>query len=363
MDAKDSEASPKISWDWGMAYDLFFSLSVLHSPAEFGLRGAWAKGVRSRLPVNERKTLEEAAMIIHYPLPWIFSLPDPKDAETAIRKLGDEPAAERLFVCCFGSEDDSEMATLFRDIGARGSWTAEDLEKIQEMLKGEKSAGMKKKHFETMLNWWANPAQSGDRYLDALRAYYEVFFAEEEVRIRPYLQEALERAQELADKMSFDELLVELSQGIRFISGFEMDELVLVPSYWITPLVTWGKLGENKGILAFGGRPSDASLVPGEAVPDALLGSLKAMADPTRLRILRYLASESLTPTQLSHRLRLRAPTVVHHLKRLRLARLVYLSLEDGGEKRYALRDGSIANIVAELTSFLEKTDAAEQED
>ncbi len=360
MDSNNSEKSPTITWDWGTAYDLFFSLAVLHSPAEFGLRGAWAKGVRSRLPVSERKTLEEAVKVINFPLHWIFALSDPKEAETALRTLEDIPAEERLPTLCFEPGDKSEKTSFYREIAARGKWTNDDFTQIQESYQSEKSTGLQKKHFEMTLNWWANPAQSGERYLVALRTYYEVFFAEEENRIRPYLQEALVRAKKLAEKLPFGDLLEELSQGVRFVSGFEMDELILVPSYWITPLVTWGKIGKGRGILVFGGRPSDASLVPGETVPDALLGSLKAMADPTRLRILRYLASESLTPSQLARRLRLRAPTVVHHLKRLRLARLVYMSLEEGGEKRYALRKGSIDNNVGELAAFLEQNKTTE---
>jgi hypothetical protein len=37
---------PRLHWDYGTAYDLFVSLMVLHKPSKFGLRGAWAKGVR-----------------------------------------------------------------------------------------------------------------------------------------------------------------------------------------------------------------------------------------------------------------------------------------------------------------------------
>ena len=48
----------KILWDQGTAYDFFTSLYVLHFPDEFGLRGAWAAGVRSRLPSKARDFLE-----------------------------------------------------------------------------------------------------------------------------------------------------------------------------------------------------------------------------------------------------------------------------------------------------------------
>ena len=51
--------SPKLFWDWGTAYDFFVSLSVLHNPQTFGLRAAWAAGMRSRLPSGERESLEQ----------------------------------------------------------------------------------------------------------------------------------------------------------------------------------------------------------------------------------------------------------------------------------------------------------------
>ncbi|MBG0786260.1 MAG: hypothetical protein H0S79_14280, partial [Anaerolineaceae bacterium] len=54
----------QILWDQGSAYDLFISLRILHKPDEFGLRPSWAAGVRSRLPLSLRETLEQATQII-----------------------------------------------------------------------------------------------------------------------------------------------------------------------------------------------------------------------------------------------------------------------------------------------------------
>jgi DNA-binding transcriptional ArsR family regulator len=93
--------------------------------------------------------------------------------------------------------------------------------------------------------------------------------------------------------------------------------------------------------------------VPGEAVPDLLFQTLKALADPTRLRILRYLSAEPLTPAQLSRRLRLRAPTVIHHLHALRLARLVHLIISHEG-RRYEARREAIRNGWAMLEEYLD---------
>jgi len=86
-------------------------------------------------------------------------------------------------------------------------------------------------------------------------------------------------------------------------------------------------------------------------VPDALLHGLQALGDPTRLRILRYLAEGAHTPTELARRLRLRPPTVVHHLHVLRLAGLVYLTVE-GRQRRYAARTEQMEALWGQLRAF-----------
>jgi DNA-binding transcriptional ArsR family regulator len=108
----------------------------------------------------------------------------------------------------------------------------------------------------------------------------------------------------------------------------------------------------SKMLFLFGARPADQSLIPGEVVPDALYQALKALADPTRLRILRYLTNQPMTPAELARRLRLRAPTVIHHLDSLRLARLVVVTLDAEG-KRYAVRADAVAAVCDLLSQFL----------
>jgi DNA-binding transcriptional ArsR family regulator len=105
--------------------------------------------------------------------------------------------------------------------------------------------------------------------------------------------------------------------------------------------------------VLFGARPAEVALVPGEVVPDAMLRALKALSDPTRLLILRYLSDQPLTPSQLARKLRLRAPTVTHHLSALRLAGLVYVSLDEEEEKRYTVREAVVADTFKSIHKFI----------
>jgi DNA-binding transcriptional ArsR family regulator len=85
---------------------------------------------------------------------------------------------------------------------------------------------------------------------------------------------------------------------------------------------------------------------------------MKAMSDPTRLRILHILSHEALIPAELARRLRLRDQTVTHHLQILRLAGLVQIDLGSGEGKykeTHATRSEAIAAAYATLQQFLEK--------
>jgi DNA-binding transcriptional ArsR family regulator len=352
---------PALNWDMGTAYDMFVSLTVLHDPARFGVRPAWAAGVRARLPAAERQTLEEylaaGQQLIPVPFQWIYRLPKPKDGAAVLQTLQKVPAADRLE--CIAVVPDwpgDKFVDTLRGVAARGDWEGKDLEAVAASYR---RLGRKRppppERLTAMLDVWARPEEFGERYLAALRAYYDVFFREEELRIGPALQAALSRAQALAQQLSQADLLEELSKGLRFEEHPGDSAVVLVPSYWCTPLMFFGMVAKDREIRLFGARPPNASLDPGEVVPDKLLRALKALSDPTRLRILRYLSEEPLSPAQLSRRLRLRAPTVTHHLKALRLAELVQLTLGEGQEsKGYATRAGAVAAAFSLLQDFLE---------
>jgi DNA-binding transcriptional ArsR family regulator len=351
----------KLVWDLGTAYDLFISLHVLHNPDRFGLRGSWAAGVRSRLPVDERKILEKMDLVFWIPVHWIQHLQTPKDGQIVLSQLGKIRPGERLVTLAMPPSLAPEISELLQEVEGRGSWTEAEFDRLRSFYK-TRGRPIRQGQIETILDVWASAAEFGEGYLRGLSAYYEVFFAEEERRILPALRQSLERSQQMAARLDDESLLAELSQGVHFEAALFQpgSTLVLIPSYWSTPLVIYDRLGENSWFIVFGGRPVDASLVPGEFVPDTMLQALKTLADPTRLRILRYLSDKPMTPTQLARHLRLRAPTVVHHLSELRLAGLVHLTIENSekkSERRYAARLESIPKLFDTLQAFLLQED------
>ncbi len=357
------QTKPHFIWDVSTAYDLFISLEVLHDPGRFGLRGNWAAGVRSRLPAPQREFLQH--LYKNHPLwllPWVVSLPRPKDGAAVLQHLAAIPPAERLPAVSLGCLEE-EYKELLLAVKERGGWDEKDKARLAGLAqKTSRREGKSKKvpgaEIEATLHRWANSAQFGEAFLAALTAYYELFYQEEEQRILPVLQASAVKAQALAATRPLTETLNELSQGLHFNENKvnQIRELVMIPSFWTTPLAYLGPLepgGEAaRWAFVFGGRPPEMSLVPGEVVPDVLHQTLKALADPTRLRILRYLSQEPLTPAELARRLRLRPPTVTHHLDALRLARLVHVTLNRQG-RCYEARQEDIDAACRRLAAIL----------
>lgn len=352
---------PIILWDSGTAYDLFISLHVLQNPDRLGLRGAWAAGVRSRLPNSEREFLQDIMEFLFLPLGWVYQLPEPKNAQNVLDALAAIPADKRLATLDLHPTDRYGYNLIFQRVAERGQWNAADKNELEAIISKSFGNGLsvqeKKRRNQAVsreLDWWTRAEEFGERFLPALQAYYDVFFAEDEIRIEPALREAQERAQELARSLPFPDLLEELSQGVQLERTWQAQEVVLVPTFWGSPLLYFSDVTPSRRLIAYGGRPSTASIVPGEVIPDALFQALKALADPTRLRILRFLMQEPLTPAELARRLRLRPPTVIHHLHALRLAQLVQLRIGEQG-RQYAVRPDSIRATFGALGNFLEQ--------
>jgi len=344
----------RLLWDKGSAYDLFVSLWILHRPDEFGLRPSWAAGVRSRLPVQLRDVLEKSQKFISVPLSWINSLPAPKDAAAVLNVLGNLLPEERLPALVFGSKTDQTTQKdrqFLLSLAGKQRLTASVEAQIKALYKNPNKASSEvtRATFEA----WADPKTFGEKLFQALDAYVNNFFREEETRIIPAQAKGLKEAQVLAEDKDLVSLLEELSAGVRMDWVTGVSKLVLAPSFWGAPFVFFDVLDQEMGIILFGARPTGMALVPGELIPDVLLNALKALGNPTRLRILRHMLDGPCTPSELSKVLRLRPPTVIHHLHNLRLAGLVRVTVSPESERRYAVRMDGVDLTIQNLQEFL----------
>ena len=214
-------AGPEIIWDQGTVYDLFISLEVLHRPAEFNIRAVWAAGVRARIPAEHRKVLEQSLLMFHVPFSFLSKLPQPHDANSLVWFLEQTPARERLPLLALEPFWPAKYGRLLRNVMKRGGWEEEEREALgaiyREVYKHETGKNVPShQELGIILDWWRRPEEFGERYLEALNAYYEVFFSQEERRLRPALQAAVNHAKERSKKLALVDLLEELTQGVRF---------------------------------------------------------------------------------------------------------------------------------------------------
>jgi DNA-binding transcriptional ArsR family regulator len=352
----------KIIWEHGTAYDFLTSLHVLHFPDEFELRGAWAAGVRSRLPAEARDFLEGVVSNHNSPLDWIHSVPEPRDAATVLVSLKRLPAEDRLAALRLSPLDTAECHELLANVRQAGRWQQADLDALVRLWRNAGPGSrvvpgpVSEARARKVLDLHADRHSFGERFLPALESYFQVFFSEEEKRIAPLLEQALAKAQKTAaaEGIAYLQAVVEQSGLAAGLAGEAATEAAAAPSYWCGPVTAFNPAA-GRMIILFPARSKEESLVPGEIVPEELLSRLKAMTDPTRLRILRYLLQEQLTPAELARRLRLRAPTVTHHLHALKASGMVQFVRKGKNEHLYFARMDSIKETYVLLKDFLEQ--------
>ncbi len=351
MDPIQTEPEPTtLAWDAGTAYELFVSLHVLHEPEFYELRPSWAAGIRSRIPPIERTFLDEVVPFLNLPLGWVYRLPRPKDVRSVFLALKQiAPAGRGIALLDLELGLRPESGRLL-EIARRGTWDKNDLAALAPILCKEEPVKDEQALIK-YLDRWAHSQDFGEMLLQALQAFNQAFFEKEEQRVEPVLLAGMEHARQLSGQMNVSELITELSQGFRSTEALGR-ELIIVPDFWMTPLIMLEKISHDQKLFLFGARPSTMSTIPGEPVPDGLLRMLKALADPTRLKILRILYKEELGPTELSRRLDLRGPTIIHHLRELRLAGLVILTLR-GQEKHYRARLEALDTAHLDLKGFI----------
>jgi DNA-binding transcriptional ArsR family regulator len=288
---------------------------------------------------------------------YLPELPQPKNAETLLWHLAKMDGVERLHaLSCPWELEAYGGSSLLEEVADRGRWAAADLKRLEEALTEEDGTPPPEQKLTTLLDIWADPEGFGEGFLSALRNYNDVFFSEEEKRIEPAIRAAGERIAERIGTVPVADLIEEISAGVRYETMPDVTELVIAPSFWVTPLLLTIVLGQRRRLLVFGARTARDSVVPGETVPTGLVQALKAISDPTRLRTLRLISRRPMGAAEISRRLRLRTPTMIHHLHALRLSGLVRIQVPEPEAKEkasYSLRPSAIKEVFEELDRFL----------
>jgi len=362
MTEGNGDRTTRVTLDVGTAYDFFTSLHVLFEPKKFGVRGSWASGMLARLSAKSRDTLSRPMHLVSSPVHLIPRLPEPRSAETLLWHLAQRDPIELLQdLASAWYLRECGCTSILSDVAERGRWTEDDRMRLAEAYRsGMPEKPIRDEVLTEALDVWADAEELGEAYLAALRDYYDVFFQEEEMRIRPAIDAAGKRIAGLARTLDLPDLIEEISAGLRFEDLPAAAEYILAPSFWITPLLLRMRIDADRMLFVFGARPANDSVVPGETVPDGLVRALKVLSDPTRLKILRLVAKKPMGAAELARSLRLRTPTVLHHIHGLRLSGLIQIRMPDEGAKQrslFALRPQGVQTVMTMLDAFLDASD------
>jgi DNA-binding transcriptional ArsR family regulator len=351
-----------LGWDWGAAYEILLSTETMMRPKIHGLSAPWAAGVRKRL--SSRAQAEFKAffgppfgLFAYTPLHIPLELDHPKSVGSlldSMEAVPDDEFMRRLHWPLVGGN------AALGIVGKALSGTMPTEAEVDEYRKFVGRARIlppptiaeTRPLFQDMLD----PASAKKRWLSVMREYQAAFFAQEEERLAPVLARMADDAREMSRSMSVTDLIERLSNGFTISEESDLARLVLVPSVWCHPYVVNVPFAERALLLAWGSHPAGYRLAPGESVPDQAVLVLRALSDPTRLRLMRLLASQPRSPQALARELKLTLPTVSHHMRELRLAGLVRLEaqlLERGRETKYAVRWQSAERAFSELSHFV----------
>ena len=160
----------KLLWDFGTAYDLFLSLHVLHNPDVFGLKPSWAAGVRSRLPVEQRQTLELALNVMATPFYFVHGLPKPKSSGVVIEAISKIPASMRLPALYFRASSPINLREILQGTTAQIKWTRVEKNVIIEAFKS-RDLDSQPTILDQLHHVWSHRDEFGEAYLAALTSY------------------------------------------------------------------------------------------------------------------------------------------------------------------------------------------------
>ncbi|MNJ35768.1 hypothetical protein D3C77_305250 [compost metagenome] len=183
-------------------------------------------------------------------------------------------------------------------------------------------------------------------YIPLLRKWNALYFMDVAPQYSPLLEEDAAEKATLLHKMDPEALVEYASGGIVLEPGLPIEQVVLVPSVHFRPINTYCFYS---GALLIQ-YPIDIPELDEDEPPTCLLRLTRALANPERLRLLRYVANEPKSLQEMINNLNESEDKLMHHLMRLRVAGLLRVHLVDAKTEKFTIRpDGA-----AELQMFLE---------
>jgi DNA-binding transcriptional ArsR family regulator len=259
---------------------------------------------------------------------------DPADLRYRLINVHDKFAADQTDLLADAAEGNAEAVERLLDVPELGST---ELKQWRETLR-----------FLLLMD----PSQTRDLLVDVIGRVQSEAFAPHEEAFRPYLEADYRAKKAMARRISAERLLEIATSGINFTDDRAYKPIVLMPSMVARP---WVVFASGPDFFVMGYPVSDEILESdSDAPPPWVVNLYKALGDERRLRVLRTLAEGDASLADLADTVDIAKSTLHHHLMLLRRAGLVRVHV--GEDKRYSLRDETIADATSALDHYIHGT-------
>jgi DNA-binding transcriptional ArsR family regulator len=154
------------------------------------------------------------------------------------------------------------------------------------------------------------------------------------------------------------DLVEKVTGGIVLEGAQTHKRIILAPQYHARPF----NLTDISADLFVAFYPIEEGNAPGEPSPQ-LKRLTSALADESRLKILRFLAQKERTFTDIVNYTGLAKSTVHYHLILLRAAGLSRCHLKTNDTLNYSLRRSMLEQVSAKLSDFVDQSESVQRED
>ncbi len=156
-----------------------------------------------------------------------------------------------------------------------------------------------------------------------------------------------------------ESIVLHWGKGVR-VPVADLERIIFVPSVFCPRRIMFYRLGSVQLFFYPVERAAPAVDAP---VPESLTLGFAALADGTRLRLLRLVARETLPAQEMARRLGVNESTVSRHLRLLTEAGLVFRQRQEGKLIYYGVQPGTLDQLVAGVKSFMLQRQESPEED
>jgi len=267
------------------------------------------------------------------------SLPEPRTAESLVAYLEMmDPVSMRrelLGTACITESKGFELAAIE---GAAAGET-ESVDSLFEQLDAE--SGLR-----SILQ--LSPTDTREKLVRIVQQFTDEVFPKLEIDQSVRERDAGDK-RAMARTLAADRLVETATNGITFTPRPDVGGVVLIPSIVARP---WVFITDYAALRIFVYPVADEHLAEDpDAPPGYLIELYKALGDESRLRILGMLSDGPMSLADITERLDLAKSTAHHHLRVLRTAGLVRVSIDE--TRAYSLRSGAMSEAGQLLERYL----------